>query len=126
MLRGSVQDTLTSFAWVSGRAILLSAGMYAGGERKDLIKKAVCASVGIQAFVTGWAAFFPDEPLPSESAAESGDPLNIMLIALGRAALIHTSLRLSGNTDNIRLNSLFGAAAIEFAVLLSPQISEET
>jgi hypothetical protein len=126
MLRGSAQDTLASFAWVGGRAILLSAGMYVGGERKNLIGKAICASIGIQGFVTGWAAVFPNEPLPSESAAESGDPLPIVLTALGRAALIYTALRATGNTENIRANSIFGAAAIETVILASPKMLEDT
>jgi hypothetical protein len=121
MLQGDVGGLIDSAAWTLWRAVLTGAGMYVGGEREDVVTKALIGSLAVEAFVVVWAATAAEErarTLPSYEAALSGEAHRILLTYFARAGLIYGGLRLCGRRKRAFRNALAGAAAIETSVLL--------
>jgi hypothetical protein len=121
MLQGEFGGLVDSAAWTLWRAVLTGAGMYVGGEREDVVTKALIGSLAVEAFVVFWAATAAEErarTLPSYEAALSGEAHRILLTYFARAGLIYGGLRLCGRRKRAFRNALAGAAAIETSVLL--------
>lgn len=118
MLHGEQGGVSGSLAWSAWRAGLLALGMYLGGERKGLLKKAAVGSLGVEALVVACVAASDNPTLPSAQAAMAGDPLAILATYLTRSSVVAASLYLSGQREHVWRNALAGAAAVEASVLV--------
>lgn len=119
-LEGVPGGCLRSAGWVAQRSLLLAAGMALAGERQNLPRKVLTASLAVQAVVMT-DTWLRDPAhrgqVLSSMAALSGSPVGIVATWLGRASIVWLALKATGQGKNAWRNALAGTAAIEAVVL---------
>lgn len=117
LIEGKPGGLAGSIEWSLRRSMLLALGMYAAGERNQVVKKAVIGSVGVEAMVIACVLAYGKAEPPSATAALDGDVLKILATYLVRSSVVAGSLYLAGEKDNVWRNAFAGCAAIETVVL---------